>query len=129
MEAPSDYPFTFDPQACTSCEGRCCNGGSGNIWVNKREIEAISQVLGMDTGAFITTYLRKISYRYSIVELKSEGNYACVFYDEIKRGCTIYDVRPEQCRTFPFWPYFKEQPEEVFNECPGVKPKQSGAKK
>lgn len=121
LSAP-DYPYRFNPLACETCGGRCCNGESGNIWVNIREIEAIALALTMDTGDFIETYLRKIDYKFSIKELKSKDNYACVFYDETKNGCTIYDVRPEQCRTFPFWPYYKDKPEEAAAECPGVVP-------
>jgi Fe-S-cluster containining protein len=125
--AEPGYPYTFDPEACTTCNGHCCNGESGNIWVNRSEITTISEFLKMEPRTFMDTYLRKISYRYSIVELKSNDNYACVFYDVIKRGCTIYDVRPGQCRTFPFWPYFRENPGEIFKECPGVSPKNNEA--
>ncbi|MFA6011453.1 MAG: YkgJ family cysteine cluster protein [Desulfobacteraceae bacterium] len=115
------YPYTFNPEACADCGGRCCNGDSGNIWVSRKEIETISLTLNMNTQEFIDVYLRKIDYKFSIKELKSKENYACVFYDESKGGCTIYDVRPEQCRTFPFWPYFKDKPLEAVEECPGVK--------
>jgi Fe-S-cluster containining protein len=115
------YSYTFNPDACKDCGGRCCNGDSGNIWVNRKEIEAIAFLLNMDIPAFIDIYLRKIGYKFSIKELKSKENYACVFYDESKDGCTIYDVRPEQCRTFPFWPYFKDKPKDAAEECPGVK--------
>ena len=114
------YPFGFDPSACESCGGRCCNGESGHIWVSRQDIEAIARHLDMDTGAFIDDYLWKVGYRYSIKELKSNDNYACVFYDDRKGQCTIYDLRPEQCRTFPFWPRFKDAPREAFDECPGV---------
>ncbi|GAB6095959.1 YkgJ family cysteine cluster protein [Desulfatiferula olefinivorans] len=114
------YPYRFDPDACRTCPGRCCNGETGNIWVNAREIEAIAGYLGVGTDTFIARYLRKVGYRLSIRELKFSGNYACVFFDEKKNGCGIYPVRPEQCRTFPFWPYFRDHLEEVCAECPGV---------
>lgn len=32
----------------------------------------------------------------------------------------IYEVRPTQCRTFPFWDYFKTRVDELKLECPGV---------
>ena len=38
-------------------------------------------------------------------------------------GCTIYPVRPRQCRTFPFWPENLESPEaweEATETCHGV---------
>jgi len=117
-----NYPYRFHPDACQTCKGRCCNGESGNIWVSREEIQGISDFLNLTCEDFIKNYLRKISYRYSITELKSGDNYACVFFDSIINRCSIYTVRPEQCRTFPFWPYFKTHPREVFEECPGVVP-------
>ncbi len=29
------FDFTFDPIGCETCEGNCCIGESGNIWINK----------------------------------------------------------------------------------------------
>ena len=74
----------------------------------------------MEADDFIRDYVRKISGRYYIKELRTGNNYACLFFDREKNGCGIYPVRPEQCRTFPFWPWFREHPEEVFEECPGT---------
>ena len=51
----------------------------------------------------------------------AKDNYACVFFDLEKKCCSIYEARPTQCRTFPFWDYFKENKEEVFKECPAIK--------
>ncbi|MFB1032365.1 MAG: YkgJ family cysteine cluster protein, partial [Aliarcobacter cryaerophilus] len=31
------------------------------------------------------------------------------------------DYRPTQCRTFPFWEYFKNNEKEVYKECPAIK--------
>ena len=115
-----DFIFKFNPEACLTCDGICCNGEKGFIWVNKEEIKAIAVFLGIDTRKFIDTYLRKKNYRYSIKELKTGDNYACLFFDRDKDGCTIYDVRPEQCRTYPFWPFFTKNPQVVLDECPGV---------
>lgn len=81
---------------------------------------AIASFIGIDVSEFIDSYLRKVGYRYSIKELKKNDNYACLFFDVEKNGCGIYDVRPEQCRTYPFWPFFKENPDVVVKECPGA---------
>lgn len=114
------YPYTFNQEACKSCRGRCCNGESGYIWVDTNEIKAIAEYLSLETDTFIRVYLKKVGYKFSIRELKIKDNYACVFYDEAEDRCSIYEVRPEQCRTFPFWPYYKDRPEDVASECPGV---------
>ncbi len=117
------FSFTFDPDACKQCRGNCCIGESGNIFLNQKEIRAISEFLNMELSRFISDYLRKVSYKFSIREIKIKGSYLCVFFDETNRRCSIYPVRPNQCRTFPFWNYFKENPEALFKECPGVYPK------
>ena len=68
-----------------------------------------------------TLSLFKAGYKYSIKERQiSKDSYACVFFDLNKKQCSIYDVRPTQCRTFPFWEYFKNNIEEVKEECPAI---------
>jgi len=114
------FDILFNPEACKQCEGRCCNGESGNIFVNRDEVEAISRFLRIEASRFTAEYLRKVSYQYSLKEIKADDNYACVFFDNKKNGCAIYPVRPDQCRTFPFWDYYKDKPGELSRECPGV---------
>jgi len=114
------FDLKFDPDACRQCEGRCCNGESGNIYVNRKEIETISRFLNMEPATFVEDFLRKVSYKLSIKEVKANQNYACVFFDKEKNKCAIYPVRPDQCKTFPFWDYYKDKPEALSRECPGV---------
>lgn len=114
------FNYAFDQNACQSCSGKCCIGESGYIWVNEKEREAIAKHLNMTKASFIDAYLAKIRYRFTIKEIAYEGGYGCVFFDMEKRSCSIYEVRPEQCRTFPFWDYFKENINEVAEECPGI---------
>jgi hypothetical protein len=57
----------------------------------------------------------------SLKERYEEGNYQCVFYDDQIQGCSVYEVRPVQCRRFPFWEYFKKHRSEVLEECPGTR--------
>lgn len=114
------YNFAFDQNACNSCEGKCCIGESGYIWVNQIEQEAIAKHLGITKEEFINAFLLKIRYRFTIKEVPYKGGYSCIFFDREKKMCTIYDVRPKQCRTFPFWEHFKENINEVAQECPGI---------
>ncbi len=114
------FEFIFNPSVCKSCPGYCCNGESGNIWINRKDVEAISVYLGIQFKEFIENYLSKNSYRYTIKEIKVNNNYACIFYDEKQSRCSIYPVRPLQCRTFPFWDHFKKHWNELKEECPGV---------
>jgi hypothetical protein len=115
-----NYPYAFDPSACQNCQGNCCIGESGYIWVSPEEILAIADALSLSKEAFINNYLQKIRYRFTIKEVAYENGFGCIFFDRQKRMCSIYDVRPKQCRTFPFWEYFKDNIDEVVSECPGI---------
>ncbi len=115
------YPYSFSPSACETCGGRCCTGESGYIWINKQEIFKLADYLKIEVEELGLKYLTKIGYRYSINEKKiSQDNYACIFFDTQKKQCGVYEARPSQCRTFPFWDYFKTNIEEVKKECPGI---------
>lgn len=116
-----DYPFKFDSTKCATCEGNCCIGESGYIWITVDEIEKLSNYLNISVDKLFKDYLVKYGYRFSIKEKKlSENNYACIFFDTNIKRCTIYDVRPNQCKTFPFWEHFKTNIQEVKNECPAI---------
>jgi len=119
MKRQKGYPFVFDSTACDSCLGNCCTGSSGYIWLTMPEIENIAAYLQISVSEMIKKYTYREDGKFSLEEIQlSKGNYACIFF---KDRCTIYEVRPEQCRTFPFWPHFKKRPREVIRECPGVK--------
>jgi len=115
------YTFKFTPSACETCGGACCTGASGYIWAKYPEIEKMAHFLELTVEDFATMYLKKVKHRYSLIEKKlDDENYACIFFNEELKQCSIYSVRPRQCRTFPFWETFKKNKEEVKNECPGI---------
>ena len=103
---------------CTGC-GDCCTGAPGYVWVNKAEIEAMAALLKMDFDKFQKKYVRLIGIRKSLLEF---ANGDCVFFDNQQRGCKIYDARPSQCRTWPFWDSNLNSPEswdDTAEHCPG----------
>lgn len=114
------YPYAFDASACAHCGGRCCTGESGNIFVSNDEIKAIIALLEMDIATFYEHYLVKRGYRFSLKEHAYGDSFDCIFYNRDQEGCAIYAARPIQCRTFPFWDYFKTRINELKNECPGI---------
>jgi len=117
------FPFAFDPSACKDCEGYCCLGDPGFVWINQEDIYRISSFLSMNTIDFIDQYLNRIDNRYSAKDIYTITDYyECIFYDYDNRRCTIYEVRPIQCRLYPFWECFKQNIKLCFDECPGVKP-------
>ena len=83
---------------CTGC-GACCTGSPGYIWINEDEIQKLAEHLKLDIDTFAKKYLRKIGHRFSLNE--RPHTYDCVFLKDSK--CTIYNYRPKQCKTFPWW--------------------------
>ncbi len=85
---------------CSQC-GDCCTGAPGYVWVNKEEITQLAALVGIDDiETFRDKYVRKVGIRESLREY-ADG--ACVFFDTEARKCTVYEARPRQCRTWPFW--------------------------
>lgn len=84
--------------ACTQC-GNCCTGQPGFVWVTDTELAEIAQFRNEPVEQVVGLYTRLERQRRS---LKEKANNDCIFYDR-EKGCTIYPVRPVQCRTWPFW--------------------------
>ena len=120
MMTQDGFPYAFDPAACAGCGGRCCTGESGNIFVCAEEVRALAALLGMNEPDFRQAYLEKRGYKFSLREKIVGLSHDCIFYDRERGGCGVYAARPNQCRTFPFWDYFKTRVDELKRECPGI---------
>ena len=79
---------------CTQC-GRCCSNDR-TVLVSAQEIAALERHTSLPPSAF--------------VQLASDGrpslqsrSGACVFLDKNKKTCGVYEARPTQCHTYPFW--------------------------
>ena len=73
----------------------------------------------LSSEEFEDQYTRKIGARRS---LKEFGNGDCVFFDHDTRKCEVYELRPRQCRTWPFWESNLKSPKawkETCKDCPG----------
>ena len=104
---------------CTGC-GRCCRGPTpGRVWVTIREIKALAAFLKLDIETFARRYLLRSGRRLSLLESASRD---CIFWRE-DVGCSVYEVRPDQCRLYPFWAEIVETEEAWEAEskkCPGM---------
>lgn len=116
----NEFGFTFDSSKCDICGGKCCTGESGFIWLNPEEIKNLVDFLQINESEFREIYTRKIGVRVSLKEKEYNGELACVFFDENLKNCSVYEARPNQCRSFPFWEYFKTNLDELEKECIGV---------
>ena len=92
---------------CTSC-GNCCTGGEGAVWFEDEEGRAMARLLGQTYPEFLVRHTRMIEGHRSLNEHLTEHGYDCEFLDREsvpgKALCRIYEARPSQCRTWPFWP-------------------------
>lgn len=88
---------------CTGC-GKCCTGTPGFVWVSENEMEDMAASLNMSLDLFKRKYTRQRANRYALIEKKIKGteDHACVFLKD--RKCMVYQARPTQCKTFPWWP-------------------------
>jgi len=102
---------------CTRC-GACCTGAPGYVWVSTDEIARLAEFRGESPEEFSRRFVRRVGTRYSLIE-KPGGD--CVFWNK-DAGCLVYEARPIQCRTWPFWADNVETPEDwerTKEVCPG----------
>jgi Fe-S-cluster containining protein len=105
--------------ACTQC-GNCCTGGPGTVRVSDVEIGALADRFGLSDSEFRSRYTRTL--RGGDVSLKEKPDFDCIFFDRTV-GCTVYEDRPRQCRTWPFWGsvvFSSEAWDESAEACPGM---------
>jgi uncharacterized protein len=105
--------------ACQSC-GKCCTGSPGYVWVSLKEASSIADFLKISLEKFGSFYLRNVDGRLSLKE--KVPSYDCFFLENKK--CSIYPVRPVQCRTYPFWPSLlaaKNNYQAGTQNCPGAR--------
>ncbi|MBN1507245.1 MAG: YkgJ family cysteine cluster protein [Sedimentisphaerales bacterium] len=108
---------------CRQCGGCCAGPTEGYIWVSEPEIELIANHLKMTPSELHARYLQRVGVRTTIVEHAATKD--CIFLREVdgRRRCAIYSVRPNQCRTWPFWPENLSTPDAWSRagiRCPGI---------
>ena len=87
--------------SCTAC-GKCCaTAGEYYVFLGADEAEAIRAHLGLSKSWFRRRYLRRLEAGELVLAVGAAER--CIFLDESSQ-CSIYQARPLQCRTYPFWP-------------------------
>lgn len=119
---------------CTMC-GNCCTGPEGYVLVSDAEIAALAARFSLSPADFTDRYTHQTIHGRSLVEHITPLTPAfgdgqgrdCVFLDRTtipgKAICGVYEDRPAQCRTWPFWPsLLKERKnwERAKRTCPGI---------
>jgi Fe-S-cluster containining protein len=111
---PADWFDPADPRngdaglrfSCTMC-GNCCTGPEGYVLVTEDDTAAIAAAMNLPHAAFIERYTHMTTRGRSLNEHLTDFGQDCVFLDRAKvpgkAVCGIYELRPAQCRTWPFW--------------------------
>jgi Fe-S-cluster containining protein len=110
---------------CMQC-GECCAGpAAGYIWITRGEIKLIADFLKITTAELRRKFLRRVGLRSSIIENCVTRD--CIFLNRGLHGeqkrCTIYPIRPQQCRDWPFWSENLKTPDtwnQTARRCPGT---------
>lgn len=109
--------------SCTGC-GKCCTGSPGYVFLTEEDELKIANHLKISLEEFQKKYTCIFMGRRSLIEGKK--NYDCIFLKDSK--CTLYEARPKQCRTYPFWSSIMESKKNWDEEklaCEGIESKDS----
>jgi len=101
---------------CIRCGECCCRPGS--VFFTAEEMKKAAAMLGTTVKSFKHKYVT--DKLVDVFELYTESS--CPFYIE-EEGCSIYEARPLQCKTYPFWKNnftSQEALEKLHDECPGT---------
>ena len=85
-----------------------------------KEIEAIARQMEITPSIFKKIYCRRL--KNGETTLKEKRNFDCILLDRAN-GCTVYHLRPRQCRTWPFWQSVIKSAanwQEAAKDCPGM---------
>jgi Fe-S-cluster containining protein len=99
MKKPFPVPVRVR-YSCAKCPGWCCT--YDEIDVNKRDITRLAKHFDLDFDTAADRFTKMKEGRHLLRHKKdSVFDTACMFLDQDKRRCTIYEARPEVCRAYP----------------------------
>lgn len=104
--------MTLSDFECVKCG--CCCRWPGPVRVSESEISAIAGFLNIDETDFISRFTRLTADRRGL-SLLEKTDASCLYLSDDNR-CLIQEVKPRQCRDFPYkWNFPNWR-----NECKGA---------
>ncbi len=106
---------------CTRCSA-CCRFDPGFVFLSRNDLAGLIDFKKLSKEEFIEKYCRIVTIgNQRRLSLKEEKNYDCIFWKP--EGCEVYEARPLQCRSYPFWLPFlssREVWDKEAESCPGM---------
>jgi Fe-S-cluster containining protein len=99
--------------------GRCCvsRDAYGYVYLSREDRRRLARHLGIPTRLFTRKYCGRTEGHFHLKDTSGP----CRFLKGTR--CGVYEGRPNQCRTWPFWPEnmkAKVWSEEITRFCPGI---------
>jgi len=106
---------------CQPLCGKCCDQPGGVVFLTTSDINRMADFHELSFREFIEQHCTK-SMNGRVVLKSNEKSGICIFLNETKQ-CSIYTVRPQQCKAYPWWAENLRN-EHKWNEtkvlCPGI---------
>jgi hypothetical protein len=107
--------------ACTKCS-KCCRYTSGYVFLSLADLRVLAKSTSLLKEEFLRQYCRTIDIGLARrISLKEKSNLDCILWED--GGCSQYEARPLQCRSFPFWSACvssRSEWEHHAKSCPGI---------
>lgn len=99
--------------------GKCCvsHTSFGHVYLTLKDRQRLARHLNMTTSEFTRARCVKTDGYFHLREVTGP----CSFLKG--KQCGVYEARPDQCRTWPFWPEnmnARVWTKEIATFCPGV---------
>lgn len=118
-----EKPFYADGLrfSCNNCSA-CCRFEPGLVRLSEKDLCRLAEWAGVTEEQFTLMYCRWVETGdgEKTLCLREKSDYDCIFW---KDGCTAYEARPVQCRTYPFWTGLlksRDSWEREKKRCPGL---------
>jgi Fe-S-cluster containining protein len=106
---------------CTRCSA-CCRLTPGYVFLSSSDLTALAASMRLTKDEFLGSYCRTVDLGIARrVSLREKPNLDCILWEN--SGCSQYQARPLQCRSFPFWSACVASRAEWENHarsCPGM---------
>ena len=105
--------------------GKCCTsrGSYGYVYLTSKDVTRFANHFKLTRAQFLKTHTLKHNGYVALKNPPADQDQNDCVYLEGGNRCGAYEARPEQCRTWPFWPEnmnSKTWKTEVAAYCPGI---------